>query len=262
MTIEIYGTKQREETCALIAKSWLDANDKTFITIIQKNDWGGKTLERELLKYFPNAQTDSKQKSRFITLTKTTETPDIIRKWDQWNNLSLISETGFYSMPGLFGWNKIDKGSHLLIKTIPNLHGLGADFGCGYGYLSREILDKFSTIAKLHAIDIDPRAVKAIHKNINDPRCVSIIGDCTQALPEIQNLDFIITNPPFHNHQGEDRTMGQRFIEMAYQILGRKGVLWIVANKHMPYEDCLKSTFGSFETILIQDGFKILKALK
>lgn len=261
--MEIYGTKQREETYALIATAWDNTQIDDQFTIIQKNDWGGKTLERELLKHFPNAITDSRQKSRFITIIKTTHTPAIIQHWDQWNHLSLIPETGFYSMPGLFGWNKIDKGSKLLMDTIPSLKGKGADFGCGYGFLCRTALEKSPNIQTLYALDIDPRAIDATTKNITDDRIHPMIADCTTSLPIPPNpLNFIITNPPFHNHMGEDRTMGQRFIETAHRTLAKKGALWIVANKHMPYEDTLRSVFGTFETIIIRDGFKILMALK
>lgn len=261
MGIEIYGTRQKEETFAKIAAAWKAADPNSVITIIQKNDRGGKTLEKTLLTHFPSAQTDSRNKTRIITITKSDPTPPIIEEWDQWNHLSLIKETGFYSMPGLFGWNKIDKGSELLIESLPDLYGVGADFGCGYGYISREVLNRNPKVQTLYGLDIDARAVEAAGKNIDDDRFQAIEADCTKRL-NLPPLDFIISNPPFHTDKVEDRTLGQRFIQTAHTSLSRKGHLWIVANTHMPYEQTLNDAFGSHERIIQKNGFKILHALK
>src|SRR5690606_29767337 len=53
-----------------------------------------------------------------------------------------IGELRFLSKPGLYGWNKIDQGSALLVETFKahfpsaNCHYQRClDLGCGYGYL-------------------------------------------------------------------------------------------------------------------------------
>ena len=259
---QVFGTKSRDETYALIAIAWDDADIGTDIEITQPNDLGGKTLEKTLVKHFPDAQTDSRNKSRIITLTTTENAPNVIDEWMVLTNLSYVDATGYYSMPGLFGWNKIDVGSKLLTQSVTDLKGVGADFGCGYGYLTRECLDQFDDIQSMHALDIDPRAIEAVQKNIDNERMKPMKADCTRRIANLSPLDFIVTNPPFHTQSGEDRTLGQKFIENAHKSLRRRGVLWLVANTHMPYEKILRDTFGQFDEIINKNGFKIIRALK
>jgi 16S rRNA (guanine1207-N2)-methyltransferase len=195
---QVFGTKSKEETYARIASAWDGGDVGMDITIIKPNDLGGKTLEKTLVKEFPNAQTDSRNKSRIITLTKTENTPPIINEWNKLTTLSMVESTGYYSMPGLFGWDKIDMGSKLLIETVTNLKGIGADFGCGYGYITRECLARFNDIKSFHALDIDPRAVSAVQKNVDDARMHAMQADCTNRILNLPPLDFVISNPPFH----------------------------------------------------------------
>ena len=75
-------------------------------------------------------------------------------------------DMNFYTKPGVYGWNKIDQGSKILIENISNdLSGVGADFGCGYGYISTKILNGNNQIKKLYAIDADANAIKCCQKN-------------------------------------------------------------------------------------------------
>lgn len=256
------GTKNRDETYGLIALAWQGAAVGDSIEITQANDRGGKSLEKTLREHFPDAQCDSRQKARFITLVKTEQTPDIITQWMDHTRLRLVEETGFYSVPGLFGWNKIDMGSEFLVESLTSLKGVGADFGCGYGYLSKNILENNAGVQTLYGLDIDPRAVEACVKNVADPRANCLQADCTQKIPSLPPLDFVVMNPPFHDGVGEDRSMGQKFIETAAKHLRNKGQLWVVANRHMPYESILTDLFGHVKPPLEKNGFKILRALK
>lgn len=260
--INVTGTKQRDETHGLIALAWNECQVNDAIQIVQSNDLGGKSLEKRLLKIFPDASSESKNKSRTITITKTKDTPESINEWLEHTKLRLISDTGFYSMPGLFGWNKIDVGSQLLTKYLEKLKGNGADFGCGYGYLSKYALENNEKIKSLHCLDFDDRAVEACKKNIDDDRAIINQADCSQAVNDLPRLDFIIMNPPFHDDGGEDRGLGQRMIEVASHHLKPNGRLLMVANKHLPYEKTLEDKFKKHDKIAEEKGFKIFKALK
>ncbi|HNG60383.1 MAG TPA: methyltransferase, partial [Cellvibrionaceae bacterium] len=51
-----------------------------------------------------------------------------------------LQEKPVYSKPGIYGWDKIDQGSQLLVDTLkaemlPTLNNC-LDLGCGYGYLT------------------------------------------------------------------------------------------------------------------------------
>lgn len=258
----VFGTKQKEETYGKIAAAWRDCPVGERIEIVQPNALGGKTLEKTLKKHFSTLQADSRNHCRIITITKNDNTPPIIEEWLAYTRLSMVEGTGFYSMPGLFCWDRIDKGSQMLLESLGEVKGVGADFGCGYGYLTRHVLERFEKISSLYALDIDDRAVDAVTENISDPRMLPRVADCTKAVPNLSALDFIVSNPPFHNQGGEDRTMGQKFIETAAHHLKRSGHLWIVANKHMPYERVLEPLFRSVVRVVEKDGYKIIHAIK
>jgi len=260
--ITIYGTKQKEETYGLIATAWHGADVGGDILIVQSNDMGGKSLQKTIEKHGFSVFCESKNKARYITIIRELETPNIINKWLEYTQLTMVEATGFYSKPGLFGWNKVDVGSKILVDKLPELKGIGADFGCGYGYLTRHILDNNVNVTTHYALDLDERAVEACGKNITDDRAIIRHADCTQKIVDLPPLDFVIMNPPFHDGDGEDRGMGQKFIETAAKHLKRKGVCWIVANKHMPYEKTISEHFHAYEKIAEEKGFKIFKALK
>lgn len=257
--ITIYGTKQKEETYGLIAQTWDNAAIDDIIEIIQPNDLGGKSLEKTLLSCFPNASSDSKNKSRYITIIKTKDEPEVFNQWRSYNELQFVDDIGFYSMPGIFGWNKIDVGSRLLVDHLKNLSGIGADFGCGYGYLTHHALNNNPKIDTLYAFDIDPKSVQACKKNITDDRAVIEMHDCTKPIIDLPKLDFIIMNPPFHEGATEDKSLGQKFITTAKYHLKPKGTLYLVANRHLPYESILNKQFQSVIKICEEDGFKIFK---
>jgi len=259
---EIAGTKQREETLGLIASAWEDAAVGDTITISQPNGRGGKSLEKTIKAHFPGADTRSRNKSRIMTITKTVDTPAIITEWLKNTELRLIEETGFYSMPGLFGWNRVDTGSTLLLQNLPPLQGVGADFGCGYGYLSRNILNDNDEITTLYCLDNDNRAITACHQNINDRRARFITADCTQLIIDLLKLDFIVMNPPFHDAESQDYGIGQKFIITAAEYLKPNGCLHMVANRHLPYEKILSGHFKAYEKIADQNGFKIITAVR
>jgi 16S rRNA (guanine1207-N2)-methyltransferase len=258
----IHGTKNKLETYGLIALAWDHADIGDDIIIIQPNDLGGKSLQKTIENQFDSVGCESKNHARYITITKTESKHTLIDEWLGHTKLRLIEGTGFYSMPGLFGWDKIDIGSQLLLDHLPPLKGHGADFGCGYGYLSKNILIQNEGIQSIYCFDYDIRAIEACMKNIDDPRAIIKQADCTHTISNVPTLDFIVMNPPFHGADGEDRTMGQHFIINAAHHLNSHGELWMVANKHLPYEKTLAEHFKSHEKIAEEKGFKVFKAVK
>lgn len=263
MSIIVHGTKQKEETLGLIAKAWEQAQKGESITIIQPNNQGGKSLEKTLITHFPDADTESRDKARVIMLIKTEAAPPVLAEWVAHTQLRLIPETGFYSLPGLFSWDRIDIGSSVLIDHVTGLKGIGADFGCGYGFLSRHILQNYPQVDRLYGLDKDLRAVEACRMNCPDDRVQVMQADCTKPIQGLPDpLDFIVMNPPFHDGRGEDRHLGQAFLQTAAKHLKKGGVCWIVANTHLPYESVLKEYFQAFEEIAKVKGFKILQAIR
>jgi 16S rRNA (guanine1207-N2)-methyltransferase len=85
--------------------------------------------------------------------------------------------------------------------------------------------------------------------------------DVTAGLP--RKYDVIAMNPPFHAQGSADRPdIGRRFIAVAAQSLNPKGKLWLVANRHLPYESILDASFGTTRLVAQEQGFKIVEATK
>ena len=85
--------------------------------------------------------------------------------------------------------------------------------------------------------------------------------DVTAGVPE--QYDFIVSNPPFHTQSRADRPdVGRRFIAVAAESLKPGGRLFLVANRHLPYEAVLNASFGQVRVAGERDGFKVIEAVK
>ena len=77
---------------------------------------------------------------------------------------------------------------------------------------------------------------------------------------QISKLDFIIMNPPFHHLGRAIPTLGVDFIKVASRNLKKSGTLWMVANRHLPYEDAIQRHFSSFSELSRSKKFKVIRA--
>ncbi|WP_312689613.1 class I SAM-dependent methyltransferase [Brevundimonas nasdae] len=165
-----------------------------------------------------------------------------------------------WSQPGVFAWDRIDAGSALLAEHLPALKGAGVDLGCGYGALATVAL-RSPGVTSLRLIDLDRRAVEAARKNIEDPRA-SVEWADVRTMTADGDLNFVISNPPFHDGGAEDRRLGQAFIRKAAELLRKGGVAWIVANRHLPYEAELNAAFNRVRMVADAGGYKLFEAVK
>ena len=176
----------------------------------------------------------------------------------------LVEGLEAWSQPGIFAWDRIDAGSLLLARTAPGLKGAGADLGCGYGALAAVVL-RSPAVTSLRLIDLDRRAIAAARRNIADPRATFEWADARTieaGKDSGGDLDFVVTNPPFHDGGAEDKRLGQAFIRRAAAVLGKGGVLWLVANRHLPYEAELNATFKRVTMVADAGGYKVFEAVK
>jgi 16S rRNA (guanine1207-N2)-methyltransferase len=173
----------------------------------------------------------------------------------------IVPQLGMWSQPGVFSWDRPDPGSLRLLAVLPPLKGRGADLGCGIGLLARAVLTS-PQVTKLVCADIDRRALACAEHNLDDPRVSVAWADLRQPLEGVHDLDFVVMNPPFHDAGIEDRALGAGFIEAAAAMLAKRGVCWLVANRHLPYEAALA---GAFATVAVRDGasgYKVFEARK
>lgn len=231
------GVLERRYTLALALRA-LKIGGR--LDVMAPKDKGGSRLKKELAAFGVEiGETAKAHHRRCIVIRPETLTgideaiaagaPRLVEGLDAW------------SQPGVFAWDRIDAGSALLADTMPALKGRGADLGCGYGALATVVL-KSAAVTSLLLVDIDRRAVEAARRNVEDARVTFDWAD-TRTLEAAGDLDFIVMNPPFHDGGAEDRRLGQAFIRKAAEMLKKGGFLWLVANRHLPYEAELKEAF-------------------
>ncbi|MCX0211906.1 methyltransferase, partial [Escherichia coli] len=129
-----------------------------------------------------------------------------------------------------------------------------------YGALATVAL-RSPLVTALTLYDLDRRAIEAARRNIEDPR-VTIEQADVRTLPTNGDLDFIVTNPPFHDGGAEDKRLGQTFIRQAAAMLKKGGALWLVANRHLPYEAELNEAFKRVRMAADAGGYKVFEAIK
>lgn len=169
------------------------------------------------------------------------------------------AEDGWWRAPGVFSADGIDKASSFLADALPKtLKGDVIDLGAGWGFLTRSILTH-QAVSRVTLVENDETALRAARHNITDPRAVFTCADALTWRPD-QGADAIVSNPPFHAGRAATPELGQRFIRAAGAMLRPKGALWLVANRHLPYEKTLEEAFASQEVVDQNAGFKVIRA--
>ncbi|MBY6154753.1 methyltransferase [Vannielia litorea] len=170
------------------------------------------------------------------------------------------AEGGWMTGPGVFSADGPDAGSVLLAEALPaQIKGRVADLGAGWGYLSAAVL-KREGVTGVELVEAEWAALEAARINVPDPRATFIWGDATQPLAE--PVDHVVMNPPFHPARTADPALGASFIASAAASLKPSGKLWMVANRHLPYEAALAAHFGEVKEIGGDTRFKLFSAAR
>lgn len=168
---------------------------------------------------------------------------------------------GFTTLPGVFSADGVDRGSALLAATLPPKLGRRvADLGAGWGYLSTAILSR-DAVSECHLIEAEAEALACAGLNITDPRAQFHWADALRFKPA-QAFDTVVCNPPFHTSREADPALGVAFLNAAAGMLTTSGVLWLVANRHLPYERVLAQLFRDLDEIAGDSAYRLYRAAR
>lgn len=250
------GTVERRYTLALALRALRPGGALTALAPTEK---GGNRLSKELGSFGCAVSTVSKRHHRIAQTAR----PAVLNEAALAAAIEagaprFVEALGQWSQPGVFSWDAHDPGTLLLIATLPNLAGRGADLGCGLGLLSAAALAN-PDVTHLDLVDIDRRAVNCARRNIKDSRAAFHWADARTA-PALEELDFVVMNPPFHDGGAENKSLGQAFVRRAHQLLRKGGAVWLVANRHLPYEGVMKPLFTTVTLRAESHGFKVYEA--
>ncbi len=167
--------------------------------------------------------------------------------------------SGWVTAPGAFSADGPDPGSVALGRALPDaLPGRVADLGAGWGYLAFQALER-SGVAEIALVEAEHGALEAARANIRDDRAHFHWADATLWKGQAP-FDHVICNPPFHTSRAADPAVGAAFIAAAARILTRNGTLWLVANRHLPYERALGERFDEIRPLGEDGGYKLVAA--
>ncbi|MBW8303004.1 MAG: class I SAM-dependent methyltransferase [Brevundimonas sp.] len=250
------GVLERRHTLALALRALKPGGR---LDVMAPKDKGGSRLKKELTAFGVEVGESAKAHHRRCVVIR----PDTLTGIDaaiEAGAPRLVPGLDAWSQPGIFAWDRVDAGTMLLAQTLPPLKGAGADLGCGYGALATVVLGS-PAVTSLRLIDLDRRAIEAARRNVEDPRATFDWADA-RTVEAAGDLDFVVMNPPFHDGGAEDRRLGQAFIRQAAAMLKKGGVLWLVANRHLPYEADITAAFKRSQPLADKGGYKVIEAVK
>ena len=263
----VLSPRQREESRALLAHALQRTAPDGIVVAAAMNTEGARSAESDLEQLAGSVQSLSKNKCRVFWARADTARNNaaLIEKWVALDVPRPIGEGRFHSRPGLFAWDRIDVASALLASHLPaDVVGRAADLGAGYGYLSAELLARCPKVTAIDLYEAEARALDLARRNLpstaDGPALAFHWQDVTSGLKA--RYDFIVTNPPFHQGRADLPQIGRAFIVVAAAALLPGGRLWLVANRHLPYETELAKHFKRVRCVVEAQGFKVIEAIK
>lgn len=264
----VMASRQRDETRARFARALRHASEGATVLAAQRNDQGAKSAQADFSRLFGQAHSLSRHKCRVFWATVDPARIDGELQ-EEWLALDRVraNESGYLSRPGLFAWRKVDPASAMLARHVPgNLRGAVADLGAGYGYLACELVRRCSGVTSLDLFEVDARALDPARRNVEYAaaeagREIPISThwhDVSTGLPG--RYDHVVANPPFHQDRADSPELGRSFLAAGAKALKPRGSMWLVANRHLPYESVMGELFARVETLEESGGFKVLRA--
>lgn len=268
--------RQRDESRALMARALDMCAPGGRVVACVANNEGAKSAEDDLRHIAGAVSTLTKNKCRVFwtaprgapaqAASAPADANVLIAQWRGLDRIRSVAGGSLHSRPGVFAWDRIDPASALLAEHLPtDLAGRAADLGAGIGYLGLELLARCPRITALDLYEAEARALELARRNLQAHGERVTLGfhwhDVTTGLPAA--YDVIVSNPPFHAQGRAERPdIGRRFIAAAANALRPGGRLWLVANRHLPYEAVLHEHFGDVRDVATRGGFKVVEAIR
>lgn len=268
----ILPTRSRDEARALFANALQRVAPGGHVLACAANNQGARSLQDDLQQLAGDITSLSKNKCRVfwaeVDATKTDAA--LLAAWNALDAPRAVAGTSLLSRAGVFSADAVDVASKLLVEHLPTaLTGRAADLGAGNGYLSVALLARNPGIVAIDLYEAEARALEVARLNLAASSTRVSIGfhwhDVSIGLPKQDDeagYDVIVMNPPFHQGRADAPDLGRAFIMAAADALDAGGQLWLVANRHLPYEAVLALHFAEVLEVVVRDGFKVIVAHK
>lgn len=168
-------------------------------------------------------------------------------------------DTAHVSYPGVFAKGALDPGTAALLNALPPLKPTARvlDFACGAGVIGGALKRRYPNM-EVWMTDVDAVSIEAARENV--PEATTVCGDAWNAVPAIRHFHFIVSNPPIHTGKGRDYTVLNQFINHAPTRMRDGAQLWLVAQRQIPVDIPLQSTFNRINVAWENSKFRVWTA--
>ncbi len=249
--------KERDASQGIAAHLWSGLAAGGVLLGAAPNNGGAKSYEKAFGKAFGSVESLSKNKARAFWSRKSDQAPPA--DWLAGYAIQ-TNGAGYLTRPGVFSADHADAGSALLLESIDEVSGHVHDLGAGWGYLTAELAKRGAAADSWTLWENDREALALAARNVEVDAAfhwADVTRECVD-----NRADTVVMNPPFHQGWRTEIDLGIRFIEVASNLLKSGGTAWIVANRHLPYEDAVRRLFSSEQIAAERDGFKVIRATK
>ena len=257
VTLRLPKSKKELEMFSHLAFSRLNAGGPLWI--YGANDEGIKSAENILRPLADSVTTVAYGSKCRVLEAKALQKFNYRGELADWETLTSIHLAGkkrdWVSYPGVFAQGCVDKGTQVLIDSLPSIPASTKvlDFGCGSGLVGGEIglQDK---LVLIDFLDIDVLALEAVKKNI--PEATIIASDGYRALGD-RRYDLIVSNPPYHKGKDWSEDVIKIMIEGGTQHLNLGGKLIFVVQRRLKMEGLLSAHFETVEVLADSDIYRV-----
>lgn len=259
----LYWPKAKAEAEYLLAMLMDKLGVDTEICVIGENRSGVKSIEKMFSQYGVVKKYDSARRCSFYWgQSNTVAKPFKLAEWYKSYPLTIGQDNLIIkSLPGVFSHGEFDKGSELLLATLPRLKGRVLDFGCGAGVIGCVMATRNPEIS-VEMCDISALAIESSKATLEanglngEVFASDIYSDITG------KYNYLISNPPFHSGLDTHYSAAETLLSRAPQYLSHDGLMIIVANNFLKYQSIIHKAFGEYQTLDKNNKFSIYSAKK
>jgi 16S rRNA (guanine1207-N2)-methyltransferase len=234
----------------------LIANRCAEIWVAGENDAGGKSIGKALQAISSDAnKVDSARRSSLWQLSLNTASDF---NWLKLARSFNHNGHSYMTLPVVFNHGSLDVGTALLLEHVPAPpRGRLLDLGCGSGVIGLSMKLEEPAL-EVTLADIDAFAIRSTQLNSARLQAEADIV-ASDGLDNIDGrFDYLFSNPPFHQGKETDYAFARELFTAAGRHLTSDGQIWLVANRHLPYEDWAREFFAEANVMVQEKGFKLL----
>ena len=258
-TLLILLSKNKQQTIKLITLLQDKISDGGSVLTAGSNDGGAKSADSLLKNLGPVKKIDLARKCTLFKATVKNRLPAY--KTENVISTSLLGfDLQLEQDAAVFSYGKIDNGTRMLVESLKEVvpQGCALDLGCGCGVVG-------ITLSKLGfknvtSTDVSASALALTKKNSTLNHCDDISVKAADMLNGLRKYDLIAVNPPFHVGINTTTAPTVNMIISAKDHLTKDGVLYLVANSHLGYDNVLLENFTHVKIVASSTTFIVYRA--